>query len=178
MTAVSSFMLAASIAGMATSAYGQKKTSDAQKEMTAASQREETARRQQAQLEAQRAQRKIFRDAQAANAVGLANITNAGASAEGGSALPGLYGQTSGAMNQQSVDLGQNLKTGMDIFDAKADYTRAASSAATGQGISQLGKDIFASSAAIGRVGNTMFGGPNADKGIYNWAANTTVVKA
>jgi hypothetical protein len=163
----------AAVAGAATAAYGAVQNASAQKEMSQASQRAEDARRKQAQLQAAREQRKIFRDAQAANAVGRANITNAGA--QYGTALPGLYGQTAGALDQQSTDLAQNLEQGMNIFDANADYSRASGRAATAAGMTSLGKDIFTSAEKIGRVGETIFGHPNSDPSRMSWAANTRI---
>src|SRR5688572_2163292 len=116
MIATSTIMLGLSMAGLGLAAKGTIDQADAQQDMSAASKRAEDARKKQAALQYAREQRKIFRDAQAANAVGLSNITNA--NAQYGSALPGLYGQTSGAMDQQSLDLARNAGIGNQIFTA------------------------------------------------------------
>jgi hypothetical protein len=167
MIATSTIMLGLSAAGLALSVKGNIDQADAQKDASDASKRAEDARKKQAALQYAREQRKIFRDAQAANAIGLSNITNA--QAQFGSGLPGLYGQTSGALNQQSFDLAQNAGIGNEIFSANADVAMAQGRAATAQGWSSLGKDIYSSAGKIAQVGSTIWGGPKQDVGLYNW---------
>jgi hypothetical protein len=41
--------------------------------------------------------------------------------------------------------------------------------AATADGWSSLGKDIYSSAGKIAQVGSTIFGGPNQDVGLYSW---------
>lgn len=176
MPAVSSFLLAAQIGGLALGATGTVLKAGADKDASEASKRAEDARKEQARLQYAREQRKIFRDQQAANAIGLSNITNAGG--QSGSALGGLYGQTSGAADQQSFDLAQNAGIGNRIFQANADFAEAQGRSATYGGLQSLGKDIFAAAGPISRVGSTIFGGPNVDRGIHDWNRNTYTYKA
>jgi hypothetical protein len=177
MIATSTIMLGISMAGLATSAYGQMKAADAQEEQAAASKKAEMARKEQARLAQIREQRKIFRDAQAARAVASSNFANAGVDA-GSSAYGGAIGQVDSAMTQQSSDSFANYQIGQTIFDANAQYAEAGSRVSRYGGFAQLGKDIYAAAGPISRVGSTIMGGPNQDVGIYDWNAYQNVRKA
>jgi hypothetical protein len=176
MIATSTLLLATQAIGVGLAAKGMIDKADAEKDLSAASKREEEARKKQAALDYARQQRKIFRDAQAAQAIGLANITNA--DAQNGTGLFGMYGQTFGAMNQQSLDLAQNAGIGNQIFAAKADQADAQGRIATASGWSSLGKDIFTAAGPISRVGSTILGGPAADQGIHDGSKSTYTTKA
>lgn len=156
MPALSSFVLAASVIGATTSAVGSVGQAKAQKRVAASSRRAEAARLRQMNLETQRKQRGIFREQMRARSVALANTTNQGASAEGSSALPGGFGQISGEGGRQSLALAENQAIGSEIFSANAAMASAQGDAATWQGVSSIGQNIFANSQAIGRIGNTM----------------------
>lgn len=149
MPVVSTIAAVAAIVGTVNNAKSQKK-------VAAASRRAESARLRQMNLETQRKQRDIFRQQMRARSVALANTTNQGASAEGSSALPGGFGQISGEGGRQSLALAENQAIGSEIFSAHAAMASAQGDAATWQGVSSIGQNIFAHSQAIGRIGNTM----------------------
>jgi hypothetical protein len=176
MIATSTMILAAQVAGMAMTGYGMVKKGEADKEAAQASRDAEAARRKQAQLTAAKEQRDLFRKAQAARAVGNANLTNM--NAQFGSGMGGMEGQIAGQLDSSSFDLASNLKQGMNIFDANARYANARRDGEEAEAWGKLGGDIFTSAEKIGRVGSTVLGGPNQDHGKYNWDSVTTVRKA
>src|ERR1041384_4701100 len=80
-------------------------------------------RRRQMELDAQRKQMEVLRNAQRARALGLQAATSQGASL--GSGLQGGYGQISGAANTNLLGIGQNLQIGENLFDINANVDQS-----------------------------------------------------
>lgn len=156
----------ASIAGVAMSAAGTKKTVSAQGDMAAASTAAENAREQQMQLEAARKQREIIRTGIIARANAVSTASSQGASY--GTGLEGSLAQYTG---QEAAGINTNqraLGLGEDIFQANRDYASAQSRAATGQGMSSLGGQLLANNVAIGKIGS-LFGSSDKKSNPYEW---------
>lgn len=136
--------------GLATSVYGQTQQAEASKKA-------EGLRKQQMELNNQREQRQIFRQAQNARAVALSNATASGG--EKSSGLAGGYGQIASASGANSVAARENLNIGEGLFDANKQLSEAKSITAIGSGVSAFGKDLINVGPELGRIGTTYFGG-------------------
>lgn len=164
---ISAIAMAITAAGTAYSTYNSIQASEA-------SQRAESLRKEQMKLEAERNRRKTIREAMAARAVALSNITQAGGSDQGSSATGGAFGQISNSLGNNINDLSQSVRIGAGIFDANAAQSEAQGQMAIGQAISSMGKDIFAAGPKINAIGETLFG--RQESGIPNWT-NTVSLK-
>ena len=156
--ATSTIMAGTAIAGMATSAYGKYGQSKAYKKISQAEIRAENARQKQMELENKRKQRDILRNAQVARANALSKTSSSGASADGSSALPGVYGQIATDAGQQILATAENTQIGREIFAANRDASKARGQAATYGAIAELGSQITGSSRSIAQIGTSLFG--------------------
>lgn len=156
--------LTSAAAGIGVSAKGYIDQKNANAELTAASNRAEALRKQQAELQAQREQRKLFQE----EARSRAQI-NAGLAASGatyGSIAGGLTGNTEGLLNQNSVALAQNIQIGENLFQANADAAQARADLNTSSATIDLGKSLFSNAKQIGSIGQTLYpSNPNNNNG-------------
>lgn len=164
---ISAIALAVTAAGTAYGTYSANQASEATQDA-------EKLRKQQMLLEAERQQRKTIRDAMSARAVALANITQAGASDSGSSAMGGAVGQISNSMGNSLNDLNKSVQIGSGIFDANARASEAQGQAAIGNAVASIGKDIFASSEKINNIGKTIFSNQESGGTMNNIFSNGT----
>lgn len=153
---IAALTLATGAAGAVTSAVGYVKQAEANKELTAATTRAEQLRKQQAELQAQREQRKLFQDEMRARA-----SVNSALAAQGsgfGSIAGGLTGNVEGTLNQNSLALSQNIQIGENMFLANNDAANARSDLNTANQTIDLGRSLFASAKQVGQIGDTLFG--------------------
>jgi len=136
---------------------GAKKQTAAQNAITGYEQQENQVRQQQMELNSQRSQMETLRNQQRARSLALNSATSQGA--QFGSGLSGGYGQIAGQANTQLLNNSQNTSLGEQTFalDAqisqqKIAYANAGSQVSLGQGISGIGKDLFASANSIGNL--------------------------
>lgn len=123
-------------------------------------------KRQQMELEAQRKQVENLRNAQRLRAQATAAATTQGAGM--GSGLAGGLAQITGMQNWNSLNLGQNLAIGENIFNTNNDISGARAQLATlqgqqatNQGLMSLGGALVSNSETIGKFfgGSSGFGG-------------------
>ncbi len=148
--------LALTAAGTAVSVKGQMGMAKAQ-------QKGEKLREAQMNLDAKRQRREAIRQGIIARSQALFNANNQGA--EGGSGLPGGYGQVSGETNRQVQAVSQNQQIGAGIFGANRDYYSQSSVAAFGQGMTSLGQTVLSNLGPLSRLGNYAAGGFGAGSG-------------
>lgn len=115
------------------SAFGQFKQAKAAQDA-------EKARKRQMNLEATRRKREIIREGVRARATALSNASAQGAAE--GSGLQGGYGQVAGATNRALLATNQDQQLGNRVFKANAQYAKAGTLSAIGQGISSIGDTI------------------------------------
>lgn len=137
-------------AGTAVNVAGQRKAVAGQKKA-------EAARHKQMQLDAQRKQRDLFRQAQQARALALSNATSQGAGE--GTGLQGGFGQIAGSLGRQSTALNENLTIGKTIFDANYQTFEGQSMSATGKGLQDFGSSLVNSADKFGHNFNNAFAG-------------------
>ena len=166
MAAITAITLGVALAGAATTGYGMYKGNKAGKAMEEATIRREKLNEQRMKLEAANQRRKATREMLAARAMSLANASAAGA--QFGSGYAGGQAQIGSSYGTNMGIINQNENIGEGIFAANADIARASRDQNTAQGIMNLGKDIFASSQAIGRIGATGWGFGDSGSG-YNY---------
>jgi hypothetical protein len=109
-------------------------------------------------LDAARRRRQTLREMLLARSTALSNTTARGASSEGGSTLPGLYGQASGEGNTALAGIEQNRQLGSDIFDANAKIARAQGNSAMGGAIQSVGGMLIQNRQEISSVGQYLGG--------------------
>lgn len=154
-----------SVVGSQQAAKAQKKQSQMQALAIEEQKKAEEVRRKQMQMDARRKRMAVIREQQLARATALNNATNQGA--DGGSGLPGGYGQIAGQTGTAQAGINAAEAFGNRIFDhnaASAGYYQqvayyggkaadAGSLQSLGQGISSLGGAIYRNSGTIARVG-------------------------
>lgn len=147
--------LSTAAAGIATSAYGYKKQADASQALADSTNKAEELRRQQAELTAQREQRKLFQDEMRARA--QANSLLAAAGANFGSVVGGVFGNIEGSLGQNSLALAQNINIGEQLFTANEATSNAKADLSTANATVDVGRSLFSSSEKIGNIGATLF---------------------
>ncbi len=152
MFGVDDIILAATIAGTATSAFGASQKSKEQKKLMESQIREEELRRTMMEYENQRSVRDTIRKNQVAAAIGLSNEVNAGA--QFGSAGAGARGQRQGQFGTTMTNLWENLQIGEGIFNENENQARLKQKIGTDEGIMSFGSTI----AGLGKPLGNMFG--------------------
>lgn len=162
--------LMSSIAGTFMSTSAAEEQAQSNRRITGLEMQVEAKRRERMELDAQRMKMEVFRNAQRARALSLATATSQGAGK--GSGQQGAYGQISGQAGDNYTGIEQNLQIGRSIFDLNAQIGQqkiqssyAASSAATGAGLSSLGNSLIGS---INPLSN-MFKTATGSSGMSNW---------
>jgi hypothetical protein len=125
--------------------------------MSAAQKKGEKLRKAQMDLDASRQRREAIRQGIVARSQALYNANAQGA--EGGSGLPGGYGQVTGETGRQVQAVNQNQQIGAGIFAANRDYYSQSSVASFGQGMVSLGGTILNNLGPMTRLGNYAAGG-------------------
>ena len=123
----------------------------------AASKKAEEFRKKQFLLQQQADRREAIRKFQLNRATAISNISGATGSLEGSAAGGALSAYTS-TLGTQLGENQQASRIGAGLFEANKDYAQYSANAQAGSQVAGLGKDIFADSEKIGRVGATLFG--------------------
>lgn len=147
--------LATAAIGAGTAAKGYVDQKNANADLLAASSRAETLRKQQAELQAQREQRKLFQDEMRNRA--QVNSALAATGASFGSVAGGLTSNVEGTLGQNSLALAQNINIGEQLFVANEAQASAKGDLNTANATIDLGRSLFASADKVGRIGDTMF---------------------
>lgn len=148
------------IAGAITGAGGSYVQYQGAQKQAGASARAEELRKQQMELESQRKQRQLIREAQKAQATALVRTTAQGSSQQS-SALGGSYGQIASDLASNLTYENKALNIGRGIFDANAAYANAGATTALGGAISSIGSALIKTSTIGGNIGETLFNGKN-----------------
>lgn len=148
-TIIAGVGLAAGAAGTAVQYMGAQKAAKGQD-------RAEKLRAAQMNLETQRQQRQVVRQATIARAQALSNASNQGAA--DGSGLQGGYGQVQGQAGGAIVANSQNQQLGQGMFAANRQISAGQTMSSIGSGISSLGGGLVSGSDTLGRIGNYAFG--------------------
>lgn len=163
-------MLGAAIAvGLGLAGAGAVVQADAARDAARGQRQAEAIRQRQMAVQADRERRQAIRAAMQARAGAMVGAVSQGAQA--GSGIAGGVSQVVAEGGQQVGATNINENLGNLMFAANALVSRAQSQASIGQAVGNLGSTILGSSAAIGRVGNNMFGGgqqPNTQGAINN----------
>lgn len=146
--------LIGSLVGIGTSVGGQIYNTKKSQEVAKVSRRQEDIRQKQMQMEALQKRRQIIRNSQLAKATAASNLASQGVSI-GSSAYSVLDNITAQSLIQQG-DLQRNLNDGEEMFSLNAQASEAGAQQTLGANVAGFGKNIFASSEAIGRVGSTL----------------------
>lgn len=154
MFGVDDIILAATIAGTATSVFGASSKQKDQKKLMESQIREEELRRKQMEYDNLNAQRQLIRNAQVAAATGLSNQTNAGANF--GSAAGGAAGQRQGQEATGLLKMWENLQIGEGIFNENMIQAKTKQRIGEDEGIMSIGSTI----AGLGKPLGNMLGGP------------------
>ena len=154
------------VAGLVTSAFGQKQQREGISAASEASVKAENAREQQMILESERQKRETFRQFQRARAEALAGATNQGAAQ--GSGILGAEGALLGQASSQINATDRAVTIGQEIFQANRDYANAQRNASLGSGASSLGLSIASNAVQIGKqttsIGSGLFTGKWNDR--------------
>lgn len=151
-------MLGAAIAvGLGLAGAGALKQADAAKDVARGQQEAERIRQRQMAVQADRERRQSIRAAMQARAGAMVGATAQGAQA--GSGIAGGVGQIVSDAGRQVADTNINEGLGNLMFAANNLISRGQMQANIGQAIGGFGATILSNSAAIGRVGNSLFGG-------------------
>lgn len=153
--ATATIMAITAAAGAATSVAGYVKQNQASKDLAEATGRAEALRKQQAELQAQREQRKLFQDELRSRA--QVNSALAATGAGFGSIAGGLTGNVEGTLGQNSIALAENIQLGENMFTANAAASSARSDLNTANQTIDLGRSLFASAKQVGQIGDTLF---------------------
>lgn len=137
--------------GLALSAVGTFIQLQGQQKMTAALKSAEAARQQQLALDTNRRNREIVRQGIASRAQAEATATAQGA--QGGSGLPGAYGEISGQVGNTQLANNQNQSLGNQIFAANQQYYSASGTANLGVGLSSFGGMLMNNAGTFARIG-------------------------
>lgn len=163
--------IASGAIGLGMSLFGGMKSTEAAKAKAAAEQQisgleiqQDEVRKRAMELSANRQQIEVLRNAQRARSLALSNSTSQGA--QFGSGLSGGYGQIAGAANWNNTGIQQNLGFGEQMFQLnsminqqKMSISGSASDAATGAGLSSMGKSLMGSFGPIKNLSETYLGG-------------------
>lgn len=142
-------------AGLATSIFGGMKQVDAAKKTSAAQQQiaqleiqADAQRRQAMELDSSRKSMEVLRNSQRARAISETSAVSSGS--QFGSGFAGAQGQISGQSGVNLLGIAQNTKIGENLFDISSQVSQQrmniaqySSEAATGAGLSSLGKSIM-----------------------------------
>lgn len=149
-TIIAGIGVAAGLAGTAVSVGAANASAEASKSA-------ERLREKQMNLELARQRRQAIRASLRARSEALTNATAQGA--QGGSGLPGGYGQIGQQTGSNLQGISQAGEIGAGIFEANRDSASAQSLAAFGGGISSFGDAIVNNATTIGRVATYASGG-------------------
>lgn len=155
-------MLGAAIAlGLGLAGAGAAVQADASRDVARGQREAEAIRQRQMEVQANRERLRAAREMLQARARANAAITSQGAS----------FGSATTGLGQQVADAGQmtgatnvNEHLGNLMFAANNIISQGQSQASIGSAIGGLGATILGSSAAIGRVGNNLFGTQQAQQ--------------
>lgn len=104
-------------------------------------------------LDAQRRRRQIVRQMLINRSNALANTTQRGAASDGGSTLPGLYGQVSQQANNEIAGVEANRQLGSQVFQANRQIASGQTQGSVGQAITSVGGTILQNKGEITSVG-------------------------